>query len=346
MSRHSVATFPRLAPLLAVTLWAHERLLALHPASFRREFATSIQQVFRQTCLDAYHAGGSLGVARLWLPALGDLLYGALAEHAALLTLSLKGSAHMLQYRRSASMIFAAFIAFVIVGIGFQKSSEDIMKSALPTTYPLLAVSYYAMMAGAIVALLAVLIGGIPIALAALRYALANRRRDILARFMVPPIALLVILADVFVVVSFNIGGNTAATIHTPARFAGIGSVVVLFILGAAASVYAVLDAIARSDINERLLRFALLPGVLATVAMIVMAVANLVWSFSLWQHAPDLFWGNDGILATSTLVGIVVQALVMVVATIVAIRALLQGFSARGATPQTRLVFRISSFV
>ena len=179
-----------------------------------------------KTCLDAYHAGGSLGVARLWLPALGDLLYGALAEHAALLTLSLKGSAHMLQYRRSASMIFAAFIAFVIVGIGFQKSSEDIMKSALPTTYPLLAVSYYAMMAGAIVALLAVLIGGIPIAFAALRYALANRRRDILARFMVPPIALLVILADVFVVVSLNIGGNTAATIHTPARFAGIGSVV------------------------------------------------------------------------------------------------------------------------
>jgi hypothetical protein len=335
MSRHSVATFPRLSPLLAVTLWAHERLLALHPASFRREFATSIQQVFRQSCLDAYHAGGSLGVARLWLPALGDLLYGALAEHAALLTLSLKGSSHMPQYRRSASMIFAAFIAFVIVGIGFQKSSEDIMKSALPTTYPLLAVSYYAMMAGAIVALLAVLIGGVPIALAALRYALANRRLDILARFMVPLVALLVILADVFVVVSLNIGGNTAATIHTPARFAGIGSVVVLFILGAAASVYAVLDAIARSDINERLLRFALLPGVLATVAMIVMAVANLVWSFSLWQHAPDLFWGNDGILATSTLVGIVVQALVMVVATIIAIRALIQGFSARGATPQ-----------
>lgn len=335
MSRHSVTTSSRLSPLLMATLWTYRHLLALHPASFRREFAASIQQVFRQTCLDAYRTDGSLGVARLWLPALGDLLYGALAEHAALLTQILKGSSPMRQYRRSASVIFAAFIAFVIAGIGFQKSNEDIMKTALPTTHPLLALSYHAMMVGAIVALLAVLIGGIPLAFAAVSYALANRRRDILARFMVPLVALLVIAAGAFIVVKFNIGGNTAATIHTPARFAAIGSLVALFILGAVASAYAVLDAIARSDIDERLLRFALLPGVLATLAMLLMVVANLAWSFALWQNAPTFFWGNDGILATSTLVGIVVQALVMVVAAIVAIRALLQGFSARGATPQ-----------
>jgi hypothetical protein len=272
---------------------------------------------------------------RLWLPACGDVLLGALAEYRVLFLRMLKGSPLMVQYRRSASIIFGAFIAFVIAGIGFQKSGEYIMQSSLPDTYPLLAISYNAMMAGAVIALLAVLVGGVPIAFAALRYAVAHRRGDILARFAVPLVALLVIFAGLRIVVAYNIGGNTSATIHTPARFAAIGGLAVLFILAAVASTYAVLDAIARAEIPERLLRFALLPGVVATIAMVAMVLAHLLWSFTLWRNAPDTFWGDDGLLATSTLVGMIVQVAVMVVATIVAIRALAQGFAARSATPR-----------
>jgi len=322
--------------VLAVTLWAHRKLLLIQPTAFRREYGLSITQVFRQTCLDAYRSDGAMGVIRLWLPACGDVLLGALAEYSVSLVRILKGSPLMVQYRRSASVIFGAFIAFVIAGIGFQKSGEYIMKTSLPDTYPLLAVAYDAMMVGAVVALLAILVGGVPIAFAALRYALAHRRGDILARFAVPVVALLVIIAGGFIVVSDNIGGNTAATIHSPARFAAIGGLAALFILGAIVSTYAVLDAIARSEIPDGLLRFALLPGVVATIAMVVMVLAHLLWSFTLWQNAPDIFWGDDGLLATSTLVGMIIQVVVMVVATIVAIRALAQGFAARNAT--TRL--------
>ncbi len=334
MSRSSAMPGARLPLLLAVTLCAYQKLLLIQPPAFRREYGRSIAQVFRQTCIDAYRSTGAPGVMRLWLPASGDVLAGALAEYALLILETLKGSSLMIQYRRSASIIFGAFIAFVIVGIGFQKSGEYIMKTSLPDTYPLLAIAYDAMMVGAVVALLAVLVGGIPIALAALRYALAHRRGDILARFLVPPVALLAIIAGGFIVVSYNIGGNTAATIHTPARFAAIGSLVALFILGAIASTYAVLDAIARAEIPEGLLRFALIPGVVATIAMVVMVLAHLLWSFVLWQNAPDIFWGDDGLLATSTLSGMVVQVVVMLVATVVAIRALAQGFAARNATP------------
>lgn len=334
MSRPSAMPGGTMPLLLAVTLWMHRKLLLTQPPAFRREYGSSITQVFRQTCLDAYRSNGAPGVLRLWLPACGDVLLGALAEYSLLILGTLKGSPLMVQYRRSASVIFGAFIAFVIAGIGFQKSGEYIMKTSLPDTYPLLAISYNAMMVGAVVALLAVLVGGVPIAFAALRYAVAHRRGDILARFAVPPVALLVIIAGGFIVISYNIGGNTAATIHTPARFAAIGSLVVLFILGAIASTYAVVDAIARAEIPEGLLRFALLPGVVATIAMVVMVLAHLLWSFTLWQNAPDIFWGDDGILATSTLVGMIVQVVVMVFATIVAIRALAQGFAARNATP------------
>ena len=336
MSRSSAMPGGGTMPLLlAATLWAHWKLLLIQPPAFRREYGNSITQVFRQTCLDAYHANGAPGVVRLWLPACGDVLLGALAEYRVLFLGMLKGSSLMVQYRRSAGLIFGAFIAFVIAGIGFQKSGEYIMQTSLPDTYPLLAISYNAMMGGAVVALLAVLVGGVPIALAALRYAIAHRRGDILARFAVPPVALLVIIAGGFIVISYNIGGNTAATIHTPARFAAIGGLAVLFILGAVASTYAVLDAIARAEISEGLLRFALIPGVVATIAMVVMVLAHLLWSFTLWQNAPDIFWGDDGLLATSTLVGMIIQVVVMVVATIVAIRALAQGFAARNATPR-----------
>jgi hypothetical protein len=334
MSRPSLAPDATMPLLLAATLWAHRKLLLIQPPAFRREYGSSITQVFRQTCLDAYRSDNAPGVMRLWLPACGDVLLGALAEYSALLVGTLKGSPLMVRYRQSASVIFGAFIAFVIAGIGFQKTGEYIMKTSLPSTYPILAIAYDAMMVGAVVALLAVLVGGVPIALAALRYALAHRRGDILARFVVPPVVLLIIIAGGFIVVSNNIGGNTAATIHTPARFAAIGSLVVLFILGAVASTYAVLDAIARAEIPESLLRFALLPGVVATIAMVVMVLAHLLWSFTLWQHAPDIFWGDDGLLATSTLVGMIVQVVVMVVATVIAIRALAQGFAARNATP------------
>jgi hypothetical protein len=321
--------------LLAVTLWAHRKLLLIQPPAFRREYGSSITQVFRQTCLDAYRSNGASGVMRLWLPACGDVLLGALAEYSVLVLGTLKGSPLMVQYRRSASLIFAAFIAFVIAGIGFQKSGEYIMQSSLPDAYPTLSIAYNAMMVGAVVALLAVLVGGIPIAFAALRYAVAHRRGDILARFAVPPVALLVIIAALFTVVSNNIGGNTAATIHSPARFAAIGGLALLFILGAVASTYAVLDAIARVEIPGGILRFALIPGVVATIAMAVMVLAQLLWSFTLWRNAPDIFWGDDGLLATSTLVGMIVQVVVMVVATLVAIRALAQGFAARNATPR-----------
>lgn len=330
MSRHSAAPSRRMPLLLAVTLWAYRRLLLAQPPAFRHAYGESIYQVFCQTCRDAYHSRGAVGVMRLWLPALGDVLAGALAEYTVLFTQSLKGSSLMPQYRRSASMIFAAFIAFVIAGIGFQKSNEDIMKTTLPGAHPLLAIAYDAMMVGAGVALLAVLVGGIPIAFAALRYAFINRRSDILARFAVPPVALLVILAGVFIVTAYNISGNTAATIHTPARIAAIGSLVALFILGAIASTYAVLDAIARSEIDTRLLRFALLPGVVATVAMLAMVVAHVLWSFALWQNAPDYFWGNQGILASSTLLGAIAQVVIMVGAALIAARAVFQGLAAR----------------
>lgn len=337
MSRQAMVSPPyqqSIPAMVVATLWVYKCLLALQPPAFRREFAAPITQVFRQTCLDAYRSAGIAGLVRLWPRAAADVVYGALAEYSALLLQGLKGSPNMDQYRRSASIIFAAFIAFVVAGIGFNRISEDTMKSALPAEHPLLAIAYGAMVIGALIAVAAVLIGGLPVAFAALRYALSHRRLDILSRFLAPPVALAALVASVVVVARFDIGGNTLATIHSPARIAGAGVVVAIFILGAIASTAAVLDAIARSEIDGHLLRFTLLPGSLAIVAMVDMVVAFALWSFSLWHDAPSLFWGNEGILATSTVVSLLAQVILMVGATAIATRAAVRGFAARRTAP------------
>lgn len=330
MSFHSSPSRRRSFLLIAVTLWVYRRLLYLHPPAFRRDFGGPIIQVFAQTCRDAQRAAGAGGVARLWLPALGDLLRGAFAEYVSLIMQ--KGSYVMPQYRRSASIIFAAYIAFVVAGISFNKMSEDVMKSTLPSNYPILAIAYDAVAVGSVVSLLAVLAGGLPIAWEALRFAFANGRRDILARFAVPPLALAVIVGYFLLVVFLHIGGTAATTIHAPARIFGVGALVVIFLAGAVASTIAVLDAIARSDIAERFFRFSLLAGVLATVAMLCMLLATAAWSIGLWQDAPAHFFGNDGFLATSTLFYICVQLVLMVAATGIAIWAVSRGLTTRNA--------------
>ncbi|MGO8948787.1 MAG: hypothetical protein ACLQUY_14270 [Ktedonobacterales bacterium] len=314
---------------VAITLWIYSRLLVLHPPVFRRDFSTGIIQVFRQICLDTYRRNGTAGIIRLWPAALGDLLRGALAEHAALLHI-MRESPMETRYRRSTSMIFACFIAFVIAGIGFDKLSEDIMKSALPAAHPIMAVAYHAVMIGAVLALLAVLAGGIPLLLAALRFAVDHGRRDILARFAVPPVALAVTILYLTLIVRLNVGGDTVATIHTWQRIVGVGSAVLIFLIAAVASTAAVLDAFSRSEVPERLLRFSLIPGAVAILAMLATLVASLVWSVALWQYAPGHFFGNDGFLASSTLFATVLQASVMVLAVAVAALALSQGLGTR----------------
>jgi len=233
----------------------------------------------------------------------------------------------MVTYRRSASALFGAYIAFVLAGIGFAKMSEEIMKSSLPTAHPILAIAYIAVEVGAVLSLLAILVGGLPLAFAALRFAFANGRRDILVRFAVPPIALLVIFGTLWAAVAGHIGSNAEAT---PGRYLAFGVLVAVFVAGAIASTAAVLGAIARSEIDDPLLRFTFLPGVLATVAMGAMLVASVGWSIGLLQAAPSRFWGNEGILATSTLLSIIVQSLLMVGATVIAARAVTQEVAVR----------------
>src|SRR5258705_250980 len=119
-------------------------------------------------------------------------LYGALArlEQRGLIA-PLAATGRILralhQPRRSAVTVFCAYIAFVIAGLAYNQMIEDDLP-ALDTSHPAIAAAYHVILYGSAVALLAVLAGGLPIALAVARRALVARRQDILLLFAVPPL--------------------------------------------------------------------------------------------------------------------------------------------------------------
>ncbi|HEX8732950.1 MAG TPA: hypothetical protein VF725_12930, partial [Ktedonobacterales bacterium] len=240
----------------------------------------------------------------------------------------------MSRLRSSAILVFCAYIAFVVVGMGFQKLSEDVVKSSVPTTYPGVRLAYDAIMAGAAIALLATLAGGLPIAFAALRQALAARRWGIVALFAVPPIALLVWLAWTWALVNRLVPAGAKADPQHPLMLGLIGSWAGLFILAAIVSVLAVAVAISRSDVRVDLFRFALAPEIGVVVGMAVTVVAMIAWGVQLASDAPGFLSGNAGPLGfeASLQANLIGHIALMALATLIVIAGVARGYAARRA--------------
>ena len=75
---------------VTVSVRIYERLLAVCPADFRREYGRAMTQLFRDQCRDAWSEAQVRGLAGLWLRALLDLAKTSLVEHLA--NLNRKGS--------------------------------------------------------------------------------------------------------------------------------------------------------------------------------------------------------------------------------------------------------------
>jgi hypothetical protein len=248
------------------------------------------------------------------------------------------GRTLMVNKMRTATIaILCAYVGFVVADMGFQKATEDPPFTSLESTHALLGISYDAILAGSVVALLAMMAGGIPIAFAALRYAVAERRRDILLLFSVPPISLAAFIWHVLLIAGPVFAAVGPLAVYDPLNMALFLSLVGLFLLAAVASTAAVSAAVACSEIRGSLYRFALVPGAVATLAMGVMLVATVVWGIGLRVYAPELFASSDGILATNTALtwlGIIVM---MAASTCVAGVSVSRGFSGRAASDAPR---------
>lgn len=232
--------------------------------------------------------------------------------------------------------ILCAYVGFVVAGMGFQKATEDPPFTELEHTYTLLSISYNVIVAGSVVALLAMIAGGIPILLAALKRAVTERRWDILALFAVPPLSLAMLIGHTLLLTKL-VDAVGPLAVHDPLNIVLALSLVGAFLLAAIASTVAVSIAVTRSEIGGYLYRFALVPGAIATLAMGVMLVATITWGVSLWVYAPQLFNSDDGILATNFAASWLGVVVVMAFATCVAGVSVVRGLAARTAGSAAR---------
>jgi uncharacterized membrane protein len=207
----------------------------------------------------------------------------------------------MERMRRSVLMVFWGWVFFVVAGMGFQKMTEydDFVGAA--RQHPWIGTSFEAVVAGAWVALAAILLGGAPIAFSVLKDTFARRRKDVALLFLVPPLSLAAFVGYVLLLTRVIHPAAGSRTIHGALNVGLFLSVAGMFVFAAVASAAAISRAVSRTSIEERLFRFALYPAALTTVAMGVVLVAVVAWGLALKADAPALFGGDGGILASST---------------------------------------------
>lgn len=282
-------------------------LMALYPEAWRERYEEEFLALLEQCPLS--------------LMSLLDVMVNALDAHLHSTAVFGRMLTMLQRLRSTAITVFCAYIVFVLAGLGFWNMTEDDMKSL--NVHPAIALPYYALQAGAIIALLAVLAGGLPIALAVARRAFVTRRWRPLLLLAVPPISLAVWIGYTFFMLQLSRILEDGNHTHPLNHIIGV-SWLGLFLLAAAVSTSAVVTAVRQSEISLSLFRFATrIPATLATLSMAAMLSATIVWGIALKIVAPQVFNGSYGIyliganMAVSWLLVIVVMAGAIAVAAV-----------------------------
>lgn len=270
-----------------------------------------------------------------------DILLGAVDAHLQLLSgesLTWRVLNMLNKIRTAILIVFAAYIGFVIAGFALVGMADDSPMIALTKTNIALATAWTILQAAAAVALLAVVIGGLPLAVTVIRRALTESHTG-LGWLLVPVVAFLVLAGYVAVVIAVGFGRihlpGVAAVVQPGIFPAGnralLAGLMATFVLGAIASTLAVWKVVSRTDseqetfraikrnISVKIYHFAFWPAVVATSAMFIMLVAAVTWGWLAFSALPGAFAGNYGPWGTSTQTWFIGIIVVMSLATLVA---------------------------
>ena len=281
-----------------------------------------------------------------------DVFLGAVDAHLQLLNgdnLGWRMMNMLNKLRTTLLMVFAAYIGFIVAGFSLVGFADDSPMLPLMKTNSPLAAAWGTIQIGSVVALLAVVVGGAPLALTVVRRALADDRRN-RGRLLVPVfsfLALVLYLGFVFLVGSGRILIPGVVRVVQPGNFP-VGNrlmlegLMLVFILGAIASTLAVWKAISNTDTEQetfhgfghnltvKIYTFAFVPAVITTFTMLVMLIATLVWGWLSFSALPGVFTGNFGPWGTSTQTWFFGILVLMVACTGVAFFGLKRGRPAR----------------
>ena len=284
-------------------------LVRLYPRAWRERYAAEFDALLDQ-CL------------RSPLDVL-DVILGAMDAHLQLLNgenVNWRIMNMINKLRTTILVVFAAYIGFIVAGFSLVGMADDspmmpLMKTNLP-----LAATWTTIQVGAAVALLAVVIGGLPLALTVFRRALGSNRHA-LRLLLVPVFAFMVLVLYVgfiFLVWTGRIQISGVYTVVQPGNFPPgnrlmLAGFMLVFVLGAFASTLAVWKAVSGTDVEQEIFHvgdrtlsvkiytFAYVPAVITTISMLVMLLATLAWGRLAFSSLPQVFAGDFGPWGTST---------------------------------------------
>jgi len=277
-------------------------LTSLYPRAWRDRYATEFDILLEQ-CLHS-----PLDVV--------DVFLGAVDAHLQLLNgenLSWRKMNRLNKLRTTLLIVFAAYIGFIIAGFGLVGLADDSPMIPLMKTNAALAASWTTIQIGAAVAILAVVIGGLPLALTIIRRALGL--------LLVPVfsfLALVLYVGFMFLVSTGRIQLPGVVQVVQPGNFPPenrllMEGLMLVFVLGAIASTLAVWKAISATDVEHetfhavgrsltvKIYTFAFVPAVITSIAMVVMLVGTVAWGWLSFSALPEIFAGNFGPWGTST---------------------------------------------
>lgn len=219
--------------------------------------------------------------------------------------------------RISELVVFASWVVFVVAGLAFQRMTEGPPFTIVAADQPAVGWTYAAIVAGAVVSLLAVVVAGVPIATAIARAAIERHRWRQIGLLAVPPVSLAIWVG--LTVLLLSVGDPPAGD---PWRVVVFLVWVGVFIVAALASTIAVSAAALEAEVDGSLYRRAFAPALITTIAMAVVVAAVIAWGIALAVMSPAAFWGSEGLLGSSTTLTWLGVAVAMAGSTAIAVRA------------------------
>lgn len=335
-----------LPKIIALSLLLYRWLLSLGPVAFRRDYAAPALQDLRQCCHEAYQKQGSLGVLRLWPGLLGDIVSGLLAEYWT----ELFGRKRPMLSTIRHSMI-AAFWAFILFLFAYtvlgHVADPSAPFDAVGSVYPEIGVAHAIVASSGSIALLVIVLGGLPILFAAVKHALPGGPLSVVKLFVMNPKQVLLLLGAALLITICFLGFFLATQyIFGPPPCTSTNGCIVgqplLLVLGFAAIiggltllVFVILAitaslslAVLRSEFGTGMLRFTLVPIGLLALTMATATVASAIWTLRLWVDVPQFAASGDGLGNGQTACVIAIIA-AMAVATVVTAGAFTSGLRA-----------------
>ena len=260
--------------------WAW-RLLLLYPRAWRDRYGDEVEQLLDQHRITLW----------TWL----DMLLGALDAHVHTDLLPGRLTSMVHRVRTSEIAIFCAFVLFAIAWLPLTLVRDPLrVWEAATTLHPELLAAIDSLDLAGLVATLAVLVGGVPLLVAALIQAIKARRARLLLLFGLPLLAVLAL--TIFTVLALPASGSRVSTApHAPLTALAIIlqiSLVLLAMLAVGGSTAALAAALFQSEVGARVVRFALVPAGVATVSLVCGLLAAATLTLLIFAEAPQVsFW-------------------------------------------------------